>query len=178
MYPVSRRTLKMKYPAKALRQSKSIAMEFLVRLIQRGEDELSDIYERSLSFWNQAKTRKHLEERKWLSAFIGQIQRLAKVTGAVFVTTSSVMMIVSAIEGDERSLRRGHVVSHTVDFKFDLEPAGERERKVVLSHAAGHPPEKWSLHIGYGGLYADRASRNRESVRVGRYVRKLKTLSA
>ena len=113
------------------------------------------------------------KKRPPMSEFIGLIQRLADTTDAVVAVTSRVMVDVSRITGVRSVPRRAGTVAHSINYKFDLEATGERERSVVVNPGHGFS-RKWKLYIGYGGLYGDRSSRNGETRRVRRYVRKLK----
>jgi RecA/RadA recombinase len=120
------------------------------------------------------RARNYLKEKLTTPEFIGLITRMARATDAVFVLTSRVMTDISKFGKKEVIPRRSHVVSHTINYGFNLEVMGERERKIALSVCTGYPQEEWMLHIGYGGLYGSRAERNEEFRRVQRYVRKLK----
>ncbi|MHA2022222.1 MAG: AAA family ATPase [Candidatus Thorarchaeota archaeon] len=111
---------------------------------------------------------KHQENRSMSSGILANISRISRPTGLIFVLTNRLRY------GFSRSMfheyKRSGSQSAMIDYALHLHLIEEGERNVVSTDYHDNLHTECKLHIGNGGFFGNRTSRNKETIRVQRYL--------
>ncbi len=111
---------------------------------------------------------KHQEYRSTSSRVLANIGRISKSTGSIFVLTNRLRYGFSRSMFHEYKRSGSH--SSMIDYVLHLHLIEEGERNVVSTDYHDGLHTECKLHIGNGGFFGNRTSRNKETTRVQRYL--------